>query len=293
MRSILPAFLMHMVLAENIADESVLLQFAKESELVHRANIGRCWHWVTDKFYDGLALEDLPGDENFVGKMLNPSLGEQRYESGGRFSMDTAALTMAGIIALASGAREPLASDKSIEGWRVHDGAPCRGSIRGRNVSASCCSGVSFALASFPRLNHVGIIMEKKNLGDDDGLSLYVLDPTVNQFSEDRNDRRKVRVLMEELSHASKIVTELSGGQRSKAEKMAGLADYGDFRQYFIPLDTFFTNNGDLRYGLAHEDEPYRTFRSDPDPTVCFGHGPLLQKAKRRWFNVTQLGLGE
>merc|ERR550514_352932 len=115
-----------------------------------------------------LAWDDQEGDDNFVGKMLNPALGEQSYGSGGSLSMDVSALVMASIVGLSNGAKERFRSDKSIEGWRVHDRAPCKGRIRDRDVTASCCNDVAFALASFPRLNQVALLVESKKPGSED-----------------------------------------------------------------------------------------------------------------------------
>lgn len=266
----------------DLSEESVLLQLPART-----GTIGKCWHWITDKFWDGLAWDDQEGDDNFVGKMLNPSLGEQTYGSGASLSMDVSALTLSGIISLAAGEKAKFRLDKSIEGWQIHDNSPCRGTIKARDVTASCCNGANFALASFPRLGHVAILVESKKPGTADGYSYYVLDPTFNQFQENKVDRRKVKVLMEELSLANQEVQRVSGAMEAKGPKATGLANYDGFKQYFISMQTFFDNGGDLRYALNGSDARYRTFRSEPDPTVAFGHGPLLERAGWRWGNGT------
>lgn len=274
----------------NSTDASILLQLQDVDEERRddaRPSIGKCWHWVTDKLWDGLAWDDQEGDDNFVGKMLNPALGEQSYGAGGSLAMDVSALTLAGIIGLSNGEKERLRSDKSIEGWRVHDRAPCKGRIRDRDVTASCCDGVAFALASFPRLNHVAILVETKKPGTEEGYNLQVLDPTFNRFQENAVERRKPKILMEDLQTANSMVKKISGGMEAKGEKSTGLASYDNAKQYFITMETFFKNVGDLRYPLNGEEDRYRTFKSEPEATVCFGHGPLLQKAAQKWINGT------
>lgn len=276
------------------ADSSSLLQIGEANAPaleVSEPSVKRCWQWVVDKFWDGLAWEDQEGDDNFIGKMLNPTLGMQTYGSGGPLSGDVSALLMSGIIGMARGERHRLRSDRSIEGWRVREAEPCRGSIRNRDVTPGCCSGMTFALAAFPRLNHVAILLEAHRPGGSDTeYNFHVLDPTVNYFHEDALKKRRVKVLMEELHLASQYVKSISGAMEAKGEKAVGLASYDQPKQYFISLQTFFENSGDLRYPLSGEDRRYRTFKGETDPTVCFGHGELLRRAGWRWSNGTSAG---
>lgn len=277
--------------AENITDTSMLLQLQETGDMlsdkIDSPSMGRCWHWIADKFWDCLAFPDPEGDDNFIGKVLNVAIGEQTYGSGGSFSMDVSALTMSGIIALSEGERGRFRSDRSIEGWRVRSSAPCRGHIKDRDVTASCCNGVTFALASFPRLNQVAILLEAKKPGMDKGYTYHIVDPTFNRFQDNAVERRKVKVLMEELQLASNSVKIASGGMEAKSETFKGFASYDNFRQYYISMDTFFRNGGDLRYAVGGTEGRFRTFKSQPDPSVCFGHGPLLQRASQKWLNAT------
>lgn len=242
-----------------------------------------CWHWVTDKLWDGLAFPDQDGEDNFVGKMLNPTLGEKDYASGGAFSMDVSALTLAEIVGLSGGTRQTFRSDDSIEGWHIHERTPCAGTISSRNVTASCCNDVIFGLASFPKLDHVAIVMEAVGRGHSDVYTYYVFDPTFNTFAHDAQKRKEPRVLMQDLRRAGKILQHASGGMQSKVKSEMGKATYDGFRKYFISMDTFFRNGGDLRYPFGGAEAKYRTFKGTVDPTVCFGHGALLEKAAKKW----------
>lgn len=300
MKSLLLAMVCAAALAEPLEDTSMMLQMQGQETTLEQSYAGsaytrpgdvpsmdKCWHWLADKFFDCLAWDDEEGDDNFVGKVLNPAVGEQTYGSGGSLSMDVSALTMAGIVGLSSGERAKFRTDQSIEAWRIKDKAPCRGQVKDRDVTASCCNDVSFALASFPRLNHVGMIVEAKKPGSENGYAYYVFDPAFNRFSEKATERRKVRILMKELPLANAEVKTVSGGMESKGGKFSGYASYDNFKQYFISMQTFFDNTGDLRYPLNGTEAQYRTFKSEPDPTVCFGHGPVLQKAGQKWLNST------
>lgn len=249
-----------------------------------RLDMGRCWHWITDKFWDGLAFSEQEGEDNFIGKMLNPNLRQEAYGSGGAVAQDVAALALAGIIGLSKGNRQKFRTDPSMEGWRIRDRAECTGSIAKRNVTASCCNNVIFSLAFFPKLNHVAILLEAAVHGAGANVySYHVIDPTFNTFHRKTSERQKVEVLMEDLQSAGRAVKAISGGMTTKEEYATGYANYQNFKQYFISLRTFLDHRGDLRYPPTGPTARFRTFKDGVDPTVCFGHGALLAKAAQKW----------
>lgn len=252
-------------------------------------DMGRCWHWVTDKFWDCLSVDDDDErEDNFVGKLINPKLGEGMYGSGGAVSMDVAALTLAGIIALSKGHQQRLRTDDTIESWLVQDKAPCKGSITGRNVTASCCNNVNFALVHFPKMNHVAVLLEALLQGNGEVYTYHVLDPTFNSFNQDKTKRMKPRVLMEDVNTAGKLLKAISGGLTTREDRRSSeLASYDSFRQHFVSMGTFFNNSGDLRYALHGPGRSFRTFRNGTDPTRCFGHGRLLETAARKWRDAS------